>query len=171
MTPRRKYLSITAAGVVLLAASSLLSGRTVFVWNATASMPPGLYRISTSRALRVGDFVLLRPDRDSARLFAARGYLPLGVPLLKRVGAVAGQTVCEREGHIAIDGELVAEALAADGQGRSLTPWRGCRRLAADEVFVLVPDVAGSLDGRYFGPSPITSVIGRAVPVWIRDRR
>ncbi|MFW2345454.1 MAG: S26 family signal peptidase [Brevundimonas mediterranea] len=45
--------------------------------------------------------------------------------------------------------------------------WSDCRRLAADEVF-LVGDTAGSFDSRYFGPVRTAEVIGvyREVLTW-----
>jgi type IV secretory pathway protease TraF len=110
--------------------------------------------------------VLVRPDAARAILYAGRGYLPVGVPLLKRVAAVGGQDVCEHDGQVSIDHRHVADALAADSAGRPLAAWEGCRVLAADELFVLLPKVPSSLDGRYFGPTPIDAVIGRAVPLW-----
>ncbi len=161
------------AGLVLLAAA-LGQARPLLVWNATASTPVGLWRVlpAASRTqLGVGDYVLFWPDRRSARLFARRGYLPRGVPLLKRVAAVAGQTVCEHDGEVAIDGHPLARALPVDGQGRRLVAWSGCHSLAKGEIFVLIPSVPTSLDGRYFGPTPISAVIGRATPLWLPGRQ
>ena len=34
------------------------------------------------------------------------------------------------------------------------------------DVFLMNPGVPDSLDGRYFGPLPASSIIGRAVPLW-----
>ena len=166
-----RMLAITAVGVALIARANFIAARPLLIWNATASMPVGLYRVATARDLRVGEYVLLRPDLDSARLFAARGYLPIGVPLLKRIGAVAGQVVCEQDGRVSIDGLHIADAREHDGRGRPLRAWSGCHWLAADELFVLVPDIRASLDGRYFGPSPVSSVIGRAIPIWMLGGR
>jgi type IV secretory pathway protease TraF len=28
-------------------------------------------------------------------------------------------------------------------------------------------DEAASLDGRYFGPIPVTAIVGRALPLWV----
>jgi type IV secretory pathway protease TraF len=47
-----------------------------------------------------------------------------------------------------------------------LPVWRGCRRIAAGEVFLMNGNVPDSLDGRYFGPLAVSAVIGRARPVW-----
>jgi type IV secretory pathway protease TraF len=116
--------------------------------------------------LRTGELVLIWLDAPAADQYADRGYLPLGVPLLKRIAAVSGQLVCERDGKLSIDGRHVADALPSDGRGRPLIPWQGCRRLQDGEVFLLMADIPASLDGRYLGPTPIRSVLGRAVLLW-----
>jgi conjugative transfer signal peptidase TraF len=162
---------LSAFGVVLLIAPSLFASLPILVWNATASAPRGLYRIAPPAALRAGDLVLLRPDPASAAAYAERGYLPLGVPLLKRVGALGGVHVCEHAGNVVIDGRHVATAQPIDGRGRPMTPWSGCRALRDGELFALNADVPQSLDGRYFGPLPLSLVIGRALPLWIVSQR
>ena len=166
--PMRRLLVGVIVGLVLMAASAL-HARPLIVWNATASTPIGLWHVlprSSRDHLRVGDYVLFWPDRRSALLFANRDYLPLGVPLLKRVAAVAGQTVCEGGGKVSIDGHHVADALKRDGRGRRLVAWTGCGPLRPGSIFVLIPNVPTSLDGRYFGPTPISSIIGRVTPLW-----
>jgi type IV secretory pathway protease TraF len=57
-------------------------------------------------------------------------------------------------------------ALERDRSGRPLPDWQGCRVIATGDVFLMNWDVPDSLDGRYFGPIPVSSVIGRAVPLW-----
>jgi conjugative transfer signal peptidase TraF len=162
---------LTGFGVALAIASSLLELRPILVWNATASAPLGLYSITPVTELQAGDLVLVQPDPASAAVYAERGYLPLGVPLLKRVGALGGMRVCEHAGDVTIEGRHVANALPTDGRGRPMTPWSGCRALNDGEFFALNADVPTSLDGRYFGPSLLSSMIGRAAPIWtVRDR-
>src|SRR3546814_17465817 len=60
-------------------------------------------------------------------------------------------------------------ALIRDRNGRSLPAWQGCRTLAAGELPLLNPDHPDSLDGRYFGPLPASTVLGRALPILTRD--
>jgi type IV secretory pathway protease TraF len=43
--------------------------------------------------------------------------------------------------------------------------------LSGGEFFALNADISTSLDGRYFGPLPLSSVIGRAIPVWTVNER
>jgi type IV secretory pathway protease TraF len=127
--------------------------------------------ITPLTGLQAGDLVLVQPDPASAAVYAERGYLPLGVPLLKRVGALGGLRVCEYAGDVTIEGRHVAKALPIDERGRPMTPWSGCRALNHGEFFALNADVPTSLDGRYFGPSLLSAVVGRATPVWTVKER
>lgn len=76
-------------------------------------------------------------------------------------------TVCRSGLAISIDGAVIAQAALTDRHGRALSRWIGCVTLKSDQVFLINTGVADSLDGRYFGPLQIDSVIGSAVPIWI----
>jgi conjugative transfer signal peptidase TraF len=157
-------LGLAAGGVALLGLSALPQARPWLVWNASASAPMGLYRVVAGPVER-GDWVLVRPPAEVAVLAAERGYLPLGVPLVKRVAASAGDTICARMGALFINGQEVARALVRDRAGRPMPRWTGCRSLGAEEIFLLLPP-PDSFDSRYFGPVPRTLVIGRLAPLW-----
>ena len=136
------------------------------VWNASASVPTGLYAIRATASLHVGERVAIEQPPALRRLLATRGYLPAGVPLLKRIAAVSGQRVC-RFGHgVTIDGDFAGVARARDRLGRPLPVWFGCRMLRTGELFVMNPAAPDSFDGRYFGTLRVADVIGRATPVW-----
>lgn len=135
------------------------------VFNTTSSAPLGFYLVDAS-APTVGDMVVVRPPRDLALWMAARGYLPSNVPLIKRVAASGGQTVCGHQGEVSIDGALVAKILPRDRLGRRLTPFTGCVQLSDGDVFLLNTESPYGLDGRYFGPLPRDAVVGRATAIW-----
>ncbi|HWL47257.1 MAG TPA: S26 family signal peptidase, partial [Sphingomonadaceae bacterium] len=88
--------------------------------------------------------------------------------LLKAVAAKAGQRVCRIGDTVSVDARRVAITRARDGRGRPLPVWQGCRTLKRGEIFLLNPSVPDSLDGRYFGPLPVSTVIGRATPLHLR---
>ena len=71
---------------------------------------------------RTGDFAIGRLPERIAAFADERGYLPLGTPLVKRVGTVAGQNVCMIADRLYIDGLLATIARTSDGSGRALTP-------------------------------------------------
>lgn len=165
---RRGWFCATYVAVLGVGASLAFHPAPRWVWNETASVPVGLYRIQPTVPVRVGDIVALRlPERD-ATLLATRGYLPFGVPLLKPVAALAGQSVCRNGTHVTIDGKPVGDAKSVDHRGRKLPVWRGCQHLGPEQVFVMNAAVPTSLDGRYFGVLSMDTVIGRAVPVNVR---
>jgi len=81
---------------------------------------------------------------------------------------MAGDAVCVRDRAVSIDGRQVADQLATDHEGRALPAWSGCRTLGPDEIFLLMADAPDSFDGRYFGPVPVSAVVGKLVPLWLR---
>ena len=155
----------------LVAATAVLSSiaaRPVpqFLWNASESVPIGLYRLHPAGGLAVTDLVAVLPPEPLATILADGQYLPRGVPLLKRVLALPGQTVCREELTITIDKIEMGVARAHDSRGRPLPIWQGCREIADGEVFLMNWQSADSLDGRYFGVLPTSAIIGRAKPLW-----
>ena len=165
---RRAWFFATYFAVLGVGASLAFHPAPRWVWNETASVPVGLYRIQSSAPIRVGDIVAIRLPGHEATLLAARGYLPFGVPLLKPVAALAGQSVCRIGVHVTIDGKAAGDAKPVDHRGRKLPVWQGCQHLGLGEMFVMNVAVPTSLDGRYFGVLPMDTVIGRAVPVHVR---
>ena len=173
---------LAACGLAALAWASFVHPLPRLIYNPSDSVPVGWYRVDPLRhrpgspprplppSLRVGSIVLASLPPDAAALAARRGYLPAGVPLLKRVGAVAPQEVCIVGGIVRIDGVLSAAVLRADRWGRPLPSWQQCRRLEPGELFLLSVTNPASFDGRYFGPVRASAVIGVAHPVWLEKR-
>jgi conjugative transfer signal peptidase TraF len=152
---------------IAISLSALFHPSPRLIWNASASVPIGLYRIRPAEPLHIGELVAAIPPEPLASYLAERGYLPEGVPLLKYVRALAGQTVCRTGDRITVDGTAAGRALASDWRGRNLPLWHGCQALSAGTVFLMNEQSTHSLDGRYFGPIATTAIVGRAVPLWI----
>lgn len=165
---RRAYVFVTVVTAQVTAMLACIDPAPRLVWNATASAPIGLYTVSPGASPIVGDLALVMPDARLANWLARRHALPLGVPLIKYVGATAGQTVCRSGVTIAIDGKPVASARTHDRAGRPLPVWSGCRRLGPREIMLLNAAVKDSLDGRYFGPLSAEGVIGTVRPMLTR---
>lgn len=156
--------AVIAAVSIGLAATVPITPR--LVWNASASLPIGFYTIAPATRLEPTDLVVVSAPEPLAAFLAERGYLPRSVPLLKRVAGLPGQEVCRRAAHVTVDGIDMGDARARDRLGRELPVWQGCRRVADDEIFLMNWWVEDSLDGRYFGPLPRASILGRAMPLW-----
>lgn len=169
MHRRCALLAGMALAVAALAAPLAVQLPVRFVFNPSASVARGWYRVDVVRdaaLLHADSIVLARLPARVAAFAAQRGYLPEGVPILKRIGAVAPQAVCVVDRLVWIDGVGVAVVLAHDGARRPLHPWAQCRALMAGELFFLSDTHPASFDSRYFGPVDATAVLGIARPLW-----
>jgi conjugative transfer signal peptidase TraF len=138
------------------------------VWNASASAPIGLYRVSPGTRLATGDMVIAWLPKRFRHVAATRRYLPENVPLVKRIAGVPGDRICAVDRAVLVNGHRVAARLATDRQGRTMPWWTGCRALHDGEYFLLMAAVPASFDGRYFGGSRRSDIIGKATLLWSR---
>ncbi|WP_019937805.1 S26 family signal peptidase [Bordetella sp. FB-8] len=169
---------LSACGFAALAWAAFVQPLPRLTYNPSDSVAVGWYRVdlldhragSLPRPLSVDSIVLVPLPTEAAALAAQRGYLPMRVPLLKRIGAVAPQEVCIVGRSVRIDGVPMAPVLPADRIGRPLPSWQQCRRLAPGELFLLSVTNPASFDSRYFGPIAASTVIGVAHPVWLETR-
>jgi conjugative transfer signal peptidase TraF len=165
--PRHARLLATAgAALALLLFPALHRPQLRLVWNASASVPLGLYRIELDARPSVGDMVALRPSPWLTRFMAERRYVEDGALLVKPVAAVGGASVCRIGVRVTIDRRPVARARPHDRFGRPLPRWSGCLRLGPDQLFLIAPLSATSFDSRYFGVVRRGQIVGRAVPLW-----
>lgn len=169
---RRKKLRRFAIGI---AAGALALGLTLafppvprLVWNASASAPIGLYWVSPGDAILPGDMVIARVPERYRRMAAQRRYLPMDVPLVKRVAAGPGDEICALGSTIFLDGRPIVRRFERDGKGRPMPRWQGCSSLRSGQYFLLMADSPASFDGRYFGISTASDIIGPAWLIWAR---
>lgn len=163
---RLGLIAVTALAVLGVAYPGFAPMPARLIWNASASAPIGLYTIAQADRLEVPELVAVMPPAPVADFMVARSYVGRGVPLLKRVLGLPGQRVCRTGRTITVDGVEMGEALERDRMGRVLPVWQGCRVVASGELFLMNWQVPDSLDGRYFGPLPAATVIGRAMPLF-----
>ena len=162
-------LSVAAGLLIVFFAAGRIGGLRV---NMTPSEPLGLWRIVTlTRPVLPGETVFVcPPDNAAMREARQRGYLRPGLcpggfaPLIKTVIALAGQRVDVTD-RIAIDGVPIARSriMEKDGQGRSLRHDQS-EMVRPGEVY-LHSNFIGSWDSRYFGPVPVSGVLGLAQEV------
>lgn len=160
------YLLVAATALSTIGITTFSAMPMKLLWNATASAPIGLYAVGPAGKLEVGDLVVVRPDQALEGFMVKRGYIGRGVPLLKPIAALSGQQVCRIGRDIMIDGRFAAAALDRDNRGRDLPVWQGCQHIAPNAAFLINPAARDSLDSRYFGPLPVTDVLGKAQPLY-----
>ena len=160
------YVMTTYVLTMAIAIAAFIPIAPRLVWNASASVPIGLYGLAPPRHLAIGDLVAAMPDKPLSDFMVGRGYIGRNVPLMKRVMGLSGQQVCRAGDTVTVDAVPLGEALDRDRLGRPLPVWQGCQRIGDGQVFLMNPDVRDSLDGRYFGPLPARAVIGKATPLY-----
>ncbi|MBU2580902.1 MAG: S26 family signal peptidase [Alphaproteobacteria bacterium] len=161
--PRIPTLGLAAIAVAILVAADPHRAPRL-VWNASPSVPVGLYWI-VNRSPRVGTVAAVRLPANIAALAHARGYLARNAILLKPVVATHGSRVCRWANVVLFDGRHRAHAKSHDAAARPLPRWDGCVTLGASDHFLL-STAPGSFDGRYFGVLRGDAAIGQAIPLW-----
>ncbi len=152
MIRRHPWWTATFAGLALLIGLSIGWADRQIVINTSESMPPGLY-VRTRGPLTVGqivDFVIPPTARDYIRQRTGRDGT--NWYLLKPIAAGPGDLVDTTGDTLRINGQPHGPIAGCDGSRRPLPHWRACRRLGADEFFVISERVPNSFDSRYFGP-------------------
>lgn len=169
--PLAEVLCHRAVAVAMLAGALGLTivypPRPLLVWNVSASAPVGLYAIGRPGGITPGTVVLARVPAPWRGLAGERRYIPVNVPLVKRVAAGPGDRVCAVGARILVNGYRVTERRAWDGQRRPMPWWQGCVTLRNGALFLLMDDPA-SFDGRYFGPTGQSDILGKAQLLWRR---
>jgi type IV secretory pathway protease TraF len=150
---KRKHFAPAAAALFGLLTLTVKPPR-LFIINLTASLPRGLYYVS-SRPPRRFDRVII----NSGRLAFTGGLR--NVTLLKRVAFASGEHVILTPGALMIGGDFaLAKHLPIGITGE----W-----LLRDGEAVLLGDSARSFDSRYFGPVRLADCT-RVVPLLLFDR-
>ena len=93
MRGRLKILAAAFGTAAALVATIVLEPLPLYIWNASASVPIGLYRLRPAVQFQVTELVAVQPPEPLATFLDLNGYLPIGVPMLKRVLALPGQNV------------------------------------------------------------------------------
>jgi conjugative transfer signal peptidase TraF len=136
--------------------------------NTTTSMPIGMYRIADRHIAR-GTLVsvCLPTDNKMLDLMRTRGYEHAGTcasglaPLIKPVVAIEGDAIELTDDAVLVNGKALPFSRTArvDGSGRLLPSWpRGSYHVPAGSVWLVSTYSPNSLDSRYFGPVPSSSI-------------
>lgn len=126
---------------------------------------------SMEPTLRVGDRVLAdklvyrfrQPRQGDIVVFLAPASA--STDYIKRVIAVGGQSVDVRDGVVYVDGKRIIEPYThgqVDLPGTVPLP----TKVPAGEVWLMGDNRTQSEDSRWFGPQPVSRIVGRAVCVY-----
>ena len=155
------------AGTALASAIACWVGSHL-IWNATPSLPLGLYwlsRIAPATPTSSGALVAFAVPDAVRDLVRERRYLPAGALLVKRVVATPGDRVCTAGSTFAVNGQPLGAILSEDTAGRPLPHYEGCGPVPEGWLFV-ASHHPKSFDSRTFGPLPARAIRGTVTPLW-----
>lgn len=140
-------------------------------YNDSPSAPRGFYlKQLFPGPVSKGQYVIIPVPEVVQAYVYGRGWSQPGTPLLKKVGAMPGDTVSIREEGLYINGEYIGPVLTEDRQGQPLPRLRDTF-IIPEGFFFPISSYERSFDGRYFGMVPIKSIQYVVKPVWIINNK
>jgi len=169
-TPGR-FTAYVAAPLLLLLALNALAPvvHKHFTLNSTDSLPKGIYytKPPVPGSITRGTLVCFKPPGWTHPYIYGRHWARDGAPLMKPVGAVAGDHVVVTHEAIFINGTSIGPMRDKDSQGRPLPQQPGPESYIVPDGFVLPlsTHIPNSFDGRYFGCIRISQLLSVAEPL------
>jgi len=153
MKARQLFISAAmAAALSLLLVPVVLMPSPRLIYNPSPSAEIGWYRVDPGGGFEAGELVASWLPVDVREFADERGYLPNDIPVIKTVGAMAGDQICRTEEAVTLPNGTVLSLRNTDGLGRPL-PQRqtGCFQLSDETVSLVSTRIETSFDSRYIG--------------------
>lgn len=148
----------------LFAIGATIFARPLIIYNATDSLPHGLYLVVRKAVYERGELVVFPVPVAVRGLVRQRHWLPEGAFLIKPVAGKSGDLLSTKNGRCLVNGVDFGPVEKVDRTGQPLPVFSINRRLKNGEIAVVNPSPR-SFDSRYFGPIREREIIGVAVPI------
>lgn len=174
----KKPLKILTVGVLTLSIGLFVLSIVLriggFYINTTPSLPVGLYRIVDEPVSKGAYVAFCPPQSDVFELAVTRNYINSGNcpggygQLLKRIHAVANDTVLIDETGITVNGQWLPNSapLSTNAYGAVLPQYRLNAVLGESEYLLLSDLNPHSFDARYFGVIDRAQIVHVVHPVF-----
>jgi len=143
---RGLFFALFVTGLFALGATFF--ARPVIIYNATDSLPHGLYLVVQKPDYERGDLVVFPVPESVKALVRQRRWLPDGAYLIKSIAGRNGDLLSTKIGRCFVNGVDFGAVEKVDRTGQPL------------------PVFSINRDSRYFGPIKERQIIGEAVPIW-----
>lgn len=121
-------------------------------YNLTASIPTGIYKIYKVEELKRGDVVVFKIPKNEEKFMRERGYItPKIKALIKKIGAVSGDTVNITDNLLYINNEFVKEIPKKDSLDRPMKIANIKNYKLKEDEFFIIGDSIKSYDSSYLG--------------------
>jgi conjugative transfer signal peptidase TraF len=131
------------------------------IYNPSSSAPIGWYAVTHKDDYKAGDMVAAQIPDWAAKMAQARGYLPIGAPVIKTIIATPGTQYCIRSRTLIVPNYPPFSHHSFDSQEREMPVQPdGCRSLNSGEYLIGSTTYERSFDSRYFGSVEHADLIG-----------
>lgn len=133
------------------------------LYNPSPSAEIGWYGVVPQETYARGDLVAVYLPEAVQMLADERGYLPRGIPVIKSIGAVAGDVICYSSYGLSLPEQPPLRAVLLDRLDRRMpVPEPGCLPVPVGDVVLISRRIETSFDSRYFGSVPTSGILGHA---------
>jgi len=162
----RSFRPLFFTGLVVgsIAAVCSVFARPLIIYNATDSLPHGIYRVIKQQTYERGDLIVFPVPEQVRSLVIERGWLKPESYLIKLVAAKTGEDMWITCGQVFVNGKPFGTVKKQDRQGLPLPSLVFNDALSPGKIAVLQRS-DDSFDSRYFGMIDERDIIGRAVPI------
>ena len=163
----RRLLVALSLGIAGLFTLSALASSPPFIYPSTPSVPVGVYgRIFEEPS--VGHMASFPMPAAARRYQESLGHkVSKSFRVMKPIVAGPGDHVCNSVADgLRVNDVWLGNTSAHDTMGHALPHWSRCKRLGADEFFMMSDFVPNSFDSRYFGPVSKKDILGVYKPLF-----
>jgi conjugative transfer signal peptidase TraF len=174
-----RHARLAPIGAALILGLSVAAYTFGFRLNLSASIPPGVYRV-TKDPVAKGSLVLVCLPPALSAFARSRDYVRAGsckdgnAPVGKVVAAAAGDTVDVTASGLMVNGGQLSNTrpLGNDGRGRALPHIESGRYIVrTGQIWLASSYSTRSFDSRYFGPVPVDRIVSSVRPIVRRQSR
>jgi len=141
----------------------------MFYINTTNSEPQGIYKIVQSDSaldLKIGDYIIVEVPENMEPIVYGRGWAVPGTPLIKQVGAVAGDEYTIADAEFYINNRHIGTIAKIDRQGEPLPQLeQGSKIVSQGHLLAVSTHHNRSFDSRYMGEIEMSKVKTKVVPI------
>ncbi len=164
-------LGLAFVGIVYIVVSALKKAGYHLTYVVTPSIPQGLYLVIPKSSFVRYELVEFLPPSDALALAKRERLVPQSGLIIKYVFALPGDHVCVQREAIWINGRKVGRVHKFYGKHKLLPQTNICRFLKTGQYLLLSNQSERSFDSRYFGIISAEKILGRAIPIFIKESK
>lgn len=136
-------------------------------YNASPSIPRGVYIRIPMLWIKNGDYVVYHPNKEATDIAFERSWIKSKhITFIKRVRGIQGDIYSiDINTGFYINGKYYGQISVCDGTGKAMPIHSGVHYVSQNE-FLPVGESSMSFDGRYTGTVPLENIKAKVIPLF-----